>query len=80
MRDYPAGEQPIPGADGRALARAIRQRGQVEPLFAQDLAELPDILDTLLGDGDLVLVSGAGDIGALAARLPRRLQGDRDTE
>jgi UDP-N-acetylmuramate--alanine ligase len=76
---YPAGEQPIPGADGRALARAIRQRGQVEPLFAQDSAEVPDVLDKLLLDGDLVLVSGAGDIGGLAAHLPRRLQGEVDT-
>ena len=70
---YPAGEQPIPGADGRSLARAIRQRGQLEPLFAQDLAEVPALLDKVLLDGDLVLVSGAGDIGGLAARLPRRL-------
>lgn len=70
---YPAGEQPIPGADGRSLARAIRQRGLVEPVFAPELSAVPDLLDKLLLDDDLVLISGAGDIGALAARLPQRL-------
>jgi len=73
---YPAGEQPIPGADGRSLARAIRQRGLIEPVFAQDLAEVPDVLDKLLLDGDLVLLSGAGDIGGLSAGLPARLRGE----
>jgi UDP-N-acetylmuramate--alanine ligase len=70
---YPAGEQPIPGADGRSLSRAIRSRGQVEPVFADDLSEVPAVLDNLLEDGDLVLLAGAGDIGGLAARLPALL-------
>jgi UDP-N-acetylmuramate--alanine ligase len=77
---YPAGEQLVPGADGRSLARAIRQRGQVEPLFAQDLSVVPELLDKLLEDGDLVLISGAGDIGGLAARLPDHLRGGIDDE
>jgi UDP-N-acetylmuramate--alanine ligase len=71
---YAAGEQPIPGADGRTLARAIRSRGTVEPVFAHDLTEVPPVLDTLLLDGDVLLVSGAGDIGRLAARLPQLLR------
>jgi UDP-N-acetylmuramate--alanine ligase len=71
---YPAGEQPIAGADGRSLSRAIRSRGQVEPVFAQDLSEIPALLETLLEDGDLLLISGAGDIGQFAARLPAVLR------
>jgi UDP-N-acetylmuramate--alanine ligase len=67
---YPAGEEPIPGADGRALSRAIRVRGEVDPVFVQDLDEVPRVLTNLLADGDLVLLCGAGDIGGLAARLP----------
>jgi UDP-N-acetylmuramate--alanine ligase len=67
---YPAGEAPIPGADGRSLSRAIRLRGEVDPVFVQDLEEVPRVLGNLLQDGDLVLTLGAGDIGALAARLP----------
>jgi UDP-N-acetylmuramate--alanine ligase len=67
---YPAGEDPIPGADGRSLSRAIRTRGEVEPVFVDPLQELPEVLDRLLEDGDLVLTLGAGDIGAMAARLP----------
>ncbi|MBK5968229.1 UDP-N-acetylmuramate--L-alanine ligase [Thiorhodovibrio winogradskyi] len=70
---YPAGEQPLPGADGRSLSRAIRARGQVDPVFVADLEEVPGVLGHLLEDGDMVLVSGAGDIGALAARLPEHL-------
>jgi UDP-N-acetylmuramate--alanine ligase len=70
---YPAGEQPLPGADGRSLSRAIRARGQVDPVFVADLEEVPGVLGHLLEDGDMVLVSGAGDIGALAARLPGHL-------
>jgi len=72
---YAAGEQPIPGADGRSLSRAIRSRGQVEPVFAEALAEVPAVLDNLLEDNDLVLLCGAGDIGGLAARLPQLIKG-----
>ncbi len=71
---YPAGEEPLPGADGRALSRAIRARGEVDPVFAQDLRDVPGMLENLLEDGDLVLTMGAGDIGGLAARLPDLLR------
>jgi UDP-N-acetylmuramate--alanine ligase len=67
---YPAGEAPIAGADGRALSRAIRTRGELDPVFAQGIDEVPGLLDNLVLDGDMVLVMGAGDIGGLAARLP----------
>jgi UDP-N-acetylmuramate--alanine ligase len=70
---YAAGESPIPGADGRAMARAIRSRGSVEPVFVESLDNLLPVLDGLLKDGDLLLTMGAGDIGAFAARLPERL-------
>ncbi|WP_051278608.1 UDP-N-acetylmuramate--L-alanine ligase [Solimonas flava] len=66
---YAAGEAPIEGADGRALARAIRARGKVEPIFVAGVAELPDALMRVLRDGDLLLTMGAGDIGGLAAQL-----------
>ncbi len=66
---YAAGEAPIPGADGRALCRSIRQRGQVDPIFVKDQAELASLLPDVLQDGDLVLTQGAGNIGALAKRL-----------
>ncbi|MBK1643368.1 UDP-N-acetylmuramate--L-alanine ligase [Thiocapsa imhoffii] len=70
---YPAGETPIPGADGRALSRAIRIRGDLDPVFAQSLELVPGLLANLVLDDDLVLVMGAGDIGSLAASLPSRL-------
>ena len=70
---YAAGEAPIAGADGRAIARAVRSRGAVEPVFVETLAEVPDVLEDLLKDRDLVLTMGAGDIGAFAAGLPERL-------
>lgn len=67
---YAAGEDPIAGADGRAIARAVRGRGGVEPVFVETLAELARVLKGLLADGDLLLTMGAGDIGAYAADLP----------
>jgi len=70
---YAAGEDAITGADGRAIARAVRSRGGVEPIFVEALDDLAEILKGVLADGDLVLTMGAGDIGALAARLPTLL-------
>jgi UDP-N-acetylmuramate--alanine ligase len=70
---YAAGEDAIAGADGRAIARAVRSRGGVEPIFVEELDGLAEVLGSVLADGDLVLTMGAGDIGALAARLPTLL-------
>ena len=70
---YAAGEDPIAGADGRAIARAVRSRGGIEPVFVESLDELTPVLEGLLQDGDLLLTMGAGDIGALAAELPAKL-------
>ena len=72
---YAAGEPPVTGADGRALARGIRARGHVDPVFVEDLAELPAVLNDLLRDGDVLLTLGAGDIGAASARLMTELSG-----
>jgi UDP-N-acetylmuramate--alanine ligase len=66
---YPAGEPPIPAADGRALARAIRQLGRIEPVFASEIAEIPDLLDSVIHASDLILSMGAGSIGGLPALL-----------
>ena len=71
---YAAGEAPIAGADGRAIARAVRSRGAVEPVFVESLAELAPVLKDVVAEGDLVLTMGAGDIGAYAARLPDLLR------
>jgi len=71
---FAAGEDPIAGADGRAIARAVRTRGSVEPVFVETLQALPAVLEDLLEDGDLVLTMGAGDIGAFAAELPGMLE------
>ena len=66
---YPAGEAPITGADAKALARAIRARGRLDPVLAGPARDLPAVLADVLEDGDLLLVMGAGDIGAVAAEL-----------
>jgi UDP-N-acetylmuramate--alanine ligase len=70
---YPAGEAPIPGADGKALCRAIRTRGRVEPVLLKSLDELPAALAGIVRDGDVVLTMGAGHIGAVSNDLPRTL-------
>ncbi len=66
---YPAGEAPIRGADGRALCRAIRARGQVDPVFVDRLDDLPAMLPGMLEADDVLLILGAGDIGSLAPQL-----------
>ena len=66
---YPAGEEPIPGADARSLARAIRARGRIDPVVVDDVAELVRVLPDVLEDGDLLLMMGAGDIGHAVQRL-----------
>jgi len=66
---YAAGETPIAGADGRALARAVRARGKVDPVLVEHPREFRDTLPALLRDGDLLLLMGAGDIGAVAVEL-----------
>jgi UDP-N-acetylmuramate--alanine ligase len=71
---YPAGEAPIPGADSKALCRAIRSRGTVEPVLLKSLDELPQVLAGIARDGDVVLTMGAGSIGAAAHDLPATLQ------
>jgi UDP-N-acetylmuramate--alanine ligase len=70
---YPAGEAPIANADGRAVCRAVRSRGRVEPVFVEDVQQLAESLRGLLRDGDLVVTMGAGSIGAVAHDLPARL-------
>lgn len=66
---YSAGEQPISGADGRALCRTIRGRGRLDPIFVPDTQALPAVLANVLQDGDLVLTQGAGDVGKVAKQL-----------
>ena len=70
---YSAGETPLAGADGKSLARAVRVRGAVEPIFIEDLSELPGVLGQILRADDVVLTLGAGSIGAVAPTLPRAL-------
>ena len=70
---YSAGETPLAGADGKSLARAVRVRGSVEPIFIEELGELPAVLAQILRADDVVLTLGAGSIGAIAPTLPRAL-------
>jgi UDP-N-acetylmuramate--alanine ligase len=66
---YAAGEEPIVAADGRALARALRVGGKVEPVFVDDIALMPQAVLDLARDGDVVLCMGAGSVGGVAAKV-----------
>lgn len=66
---YPAGEAPIIAADGRALSRAIRVSGKIEPVFVDTIEELPERVTHVLQDNDVLLVMGAGSIGKTAAQV-----------
>jgi UDP-N-acetylmuramate--alanine ligase len=71
---YAAGEPKIAHYDGRSLARGIRERGAISPVFVAGVANVPAALPPLLLDGDLLLTLGAGDIGTLPARLAKLAQ------
>jgi UDP-N-acetylmuramate--alanine ligase len=66
---YPAGEAPIVAADGRALARAVRVAGRVEPVFVENVADVPDAVRALAREGDVVVTMGAGSVGQVPALL-----------
>ncbi|VVE21022.1 UDP-N-acetylmuramate--alanine ligase [Pandoraea communis] len=66
---YSAGEAPIVAADGRALARALRVAGKVEPVFVEDVAQLPNAILQVARAGDIVITMGAGSIGAVPGKL-----------
>lgn len=73
MDVYAASEEPIAGADGRSLARSIRLRGKVDPIFVSEEDDVAETLKNILQDGDVLLSLGAGSVGAIAANLPRKL-------
>jgi UDP-N-acetylmuramate--alanine ligase len=66
---YSAGEDPIDGADSKALCRSIRQRGQMEPIYVEDKAELAPLLAEIIKGEDIVMTQGAGTIGQLSKSL-----------
>ncbi len=66
---YAAGEPPIVAADGRALARALRVAGKIEPVFAEQVGDVAQAIQALARDGDIVLTMGAGSIGGVPQQL-----------
>lgn len=73
MDIYAAGEAVIAGAEGKTLCRAIRMRGQVDPVFVQDNDDLVQILAGIVTENDVILTLGAGNVGQIAAELPEKL-------
>lgn len=74
MEVFPAGEEPVPGADSKHLCRSIRLRGQIDPLYVERDADLMPLLKAVLQPGDILLTQGAGDIGGLAPQLAEALK------
>ncbi|UDG82794.1 UDP-N-acetylmuramate--L-alanine ligase [Candidatus Vallotia lariciata] len=68
---YAAGETPIVAADAPALARAIHRAGRIRPIFVDSINEIPDVLATVVSDGDMVITMGAGSISSVPAQLTR---------
>ncbi|MDP2170674.1 MAG: UDP-N-acetylmuramate--L-alanine ligase [Rhodocyclaceae bacterium] len=66
---YAAGETPIVAADARALARALRVAGKLEPIFVEDITAMPEAILAAAQDGDVVITLGAGSIGSVPAKL-----------
>ena len=76
---YAAGEAPIVAADGRALARALRVAGRVEPVFIDDINAMPQAIVDVARAGDVVLCMGAGSIGAVPGKVAQMLQKQEQT-
>ncbi|HTJ97439.1 MAG TPA: cyanophycin synthetase, partial [Rhodocyclaceae bacterium] len=66
---YAAGEAPIVAADARTLARAVRVAGKVEPLFVEEITDMPQAILDAARPGDVVMTMGAGSVGNVAARV-----------
>ena len=66
---YAAGEAPIVAADGRALARSLRVAGRVDPVFVENIADVPQTILEVARDGDVVITMGAGSIGGVPGKL-----------
>ncbi len=77
---YPAGESPIVAADGRALVRAVRVAGKVEPVFVEQVAQMKDAVLAAVRDGDVVVTMGAGSVAGVAPELARTAPGARRPE
>jgi UDP-N-acetylmuramate--alanine ligase len=75
---YAAGEAPIVAADGRALTRALRVAGKVEPVFVDDISAMPQAILDNARDGDVVLCMGAGSIGAVAGQTVALANGETE--
>ena len=75
---YAAGEAALVAADGRALARAVRVQGKVEPIFVEQVADFPQAIRNVVRDSDVVLTMGAGSIGGVAALIKKQGLGMRD--
>ncbi len=71
---YAAGEAPIVAADGRSLARALRVAGKLEPVFVDDIADMPQAAIDNARDGDVLMCMGAGSIGAVPGKIAEMLQ------
>jgi UDP-N-acetylmuramate--alanine ligase len=72
---YSAGEDEIPGADGRSLCRSIRGRGRVDPIFIERGFDVKPVLQDILKPGDILITQGAGSVGALSLQLVKDLPG-----
>ncbi len=70
---YPAGEAVIASADGKTLCRAIRTRGQVDPVFVKNTDDLLSVLEAVIQTDDVILTMGAGNVGQIASKLPEEL-------
>jgi len=66
---YAAGEAPIVAADGRSLARALRVAGKVDPVFVDEIGQMPETIAGQVRDGDVVIAMGAGSIGAVPGQV-----------
>ena len=72
---YAAGEDPIPGVDGRTLVEAVKRQTGKDAVYIEKLEDIAPYLAGTYEKGDLILSMGAGDIYLAGEELAKRLGG-----
>jgi UDP-N-acetylmuramate--alanine ligase len=74
---YGAGETPIPGITGELIYRAVLKGGAKNAVYLPDRGDLLDALESVVGEGDIVITLGAGDIWKTGDELLERIRKNR---
>jgi len=74
---YPAREEPIQGISGELIVNAAKMFGHKDVRYVPDKKDIPDVLLSVVREGDIVITMGAGDIWRYGEEFIRKLQSEK---